>query len=116
MPISRNKQDWYEGYHQFHVEETQEPLRLSIRDGRAQLHGSLEVFWHDGNVISDTAPGWYWQDCFPGCLPEGVASGPYGSSRQALGDANEKSRARFGVLRYDNFTRGPRVPQLAPRP
>lgn len=28
--------------------------------------------------------GWYWWNCFPGCLPEGEANGPFRSEREAL--------------------------------
>jgi hypothetical protein len=70
--------DSFAGYHPFHAEETQEP------------YGSLEVFWHYGNDVSDTAPGWYWQAGFPGCMPDSDApSGPFAYSRQALKDADE---------------------------
>jgi hypothetical protein len=67
--------DQYEGYHQFHAEETQEP------------YGSFEIFWNDGNDAYK--PGWYWWACFPGCLPDGEPNGPFASSRQALNDADE---------------------------
>jgi len=84
--------DAREGYHQFHAEETQEP------------HGSFEVFWWEGGHMleqdeDDTMPlddwrepegaGWYWWSCFPGCLPDGEPSGPFGSSRAAHEDADE---------------------------
>ncbi|VVB55196.1 Uncharacterised protein [uncultured archaeon] len=29
-------------------------------------------------------PGWYYWPCFPGCLPDGPANGPYASERQAI--------------------------------
>ena len=78
--------DSWEGYHEFHAEETQEP------------YGSFEVFWHDGGYIEtaddpgvDILPraGWYWWACFPGCLPDGDPSGPFATSRDALEDADE---------------------------
>ena len=80
--------DSYNGYHQFHAEESQEP------------YGSFEVFWSDGSEGVDNYPcqpmaaGWYWWAAFPGCIPDGDidgsgASGPYANSRQALEDADE---------------------------
>lgn len=72
--------DSSEGYHQFHAEETQE------------AYGSFEIFWNDGSIRggdqSNAAPGWYWHACTPGCLPDGNATGPFASSRQAHEDAD----------------------------
>ena len=36
-----------------------------------------------------TAPGWYWWACFPGCLPDGEASGPFASEADAIADAQD---------------------------
>ena len=35
-----------------------------------------------------TDAGWYWWSCFPGCLPDGPASGPYATEAEAMSDAN----------------------------
>jgi len=72
------------GYHPFHEEETQ------------REHGSFEVFFEDGKNATDEdgeplAPGLYWQACFPSCLPDGEATGPFGSSSAAHEDADEWS-------------------------
>lgn len=32
--------------------------------------------------------GWYWQACFPGCLPDGEPSGPFKTEEEAMDDAN----------------------------
>lgn len=75
------------GFHRFHTQEGSE-------------YGSFEVFWddsdnsygHDRNYDSKgepVKPGWYWWSCFPGCLPEGEAKGPFGSSTAAMRDADE---------------------------
>ena len=45
-------------------------------------YGSLEVFY-DIKV----EPGWYWWPCFPGCLPDGDAVGPFQTEREAVEDA-----------------------------
>lgn len=37
----------------------------------------------------DIEPGWYWQACFPGCLPDGEASGPFATEAEALEDARD---------------------------
>jgi hypothetical protein len=31
--------------------------------------------------------GWYWQSCFPGCLPDGEPNGPFATEEEALADA-----------------------------
>lgn len=33
--------------------------------------------------------GWYWQACFPGCLPDGDPVGPFATEAEALADARE---------------------------
>ena len=32
--------------------------------------------------------GWYWQACFPGCLPDGEPMGPFLSEADAIADAD----------------------------
>ena len=33
--------------------------------------------------------GWYWWACFPGCLPDGDATGPFKTEAEAIADAQE---------------------------
>lgn len=33
--------------------------------------------------------GWFWQACFPGCLPDGAPMGPFATKAEALADARE---------------------------
>ena len=54
--------------------------------------GSFEVFWNDGDLEGESlddppAIGWYWWPCFPGCLPDGEACGPFNSSTAAWKNA-----------------------------
>jgi hypothetical protein len=35
---------------------------------------------------SFTEPGWYWWHCFPGCLPDGEAIGPFETEADAVAD------------------------------
>jgi hypothetical protein len=35
--------------------------------------------------------GWYWWHCFPGCLPDGEAVGPFESEADAVADMEETS-------------------------
>ncbi len=82
-PEEARVSDEYAGYHRFHAEETQDE------------YGSFEIFWHTGPHRNDETDdnqmpaGWYWQACFPGCLPDGETNGPFASSRLALQDADE---------------------------
>lgn len=79
----------YEGYHRFNTEDDEEV-------------GSFEVFWDDEdkgpygteprNYSADgtpVKPGLCWWSCFPGCLPDGEAHGPFASSAAAHSDALE---------------------------
>jgi len=65
----------FAGYHAFTSEE-------------GDLYGSFEIFWHNrGDYPDNREPGWYWWPCFPGCIPDGEATGPFHSSYLALVDA-----------------------------
>jgi hypothetical protein len=35
-------------------------------------------------------PGWYWQSCFSGCLPDGEPVGPFATEAEALADAQDQ--------------------------
>lgn len=54
-----------------------------------------EVFYVDGSegwTDDDGQPlerGFYWQACFPGCLPDCPPMGPYETEDEALADAQE---------------------------
>ena len=58
-------------------------------------YGSLQTFQFsliefelDGDKLRGTeAPGWYWWPCFPGCMPDGDAVGPFETERDAVIDA-----------------------------
>jgi hypothetical protein len=57
-------------------------------------HGSFEVFRLDEIEIcngegGDLSPGWYWQACFPGCLPDGEPVGPFETEKDAIESAQE---------------------------
>lgn len=60
--------------------------------------GSFEIFWNGALATATTnqfgeeelfEPGWYWWACFPGCLPESDAIGPFESSEEAYKNATE---------------------------
>ena len=67
-------QEHYEGYHQFCSDD-------------GTLFGSFEVYWK-GHTNKDGELGWYWQACFPGCIPDGEPTGPFDNAVDAYNDAN----------------------------
>jgi hypothetical protein len=51
-------------------------------------YGSFEVFYQNGdNPPFGQDAGWYWCAGFPGCMPDGDASGPFDTSTEAYDDA-----------------------------
>jgi hypothetical protein len=65
-------------------------------DPRASLYDidwikgrSVEVFYADAATARafGGSAGWYWWECYPGCLPEGDAYGPFPTSYRAYRDA-----------------------------
>lgn len=46
-------------------------------------YGSFEVFYEDKVLV----PGFYWQACSPGCIPDGEPNGPFKTAQEALEDA-----------------------------
>lgn len=36
------------------------------------------------------SPGWYWQACFPGCLPDSAPVGPFATEADAIADAQKQ--------------------------
>lgn len=58
---------------------------------------NIEVFYAtEGDLwelaegdLSKSPEGYYWQACFPGCLPDGEPNGPFASYAEALADAQE---------------------------
>ena len=82
----------------------------SFIDDSGQEYGSFEVFevnqsnvldfaidqfgkTYYGSVDTDLKPseitGYYWQSCFPGCLPDSDPVGPYTTESEAFSDARE---------------------------
>ena len=75
-----------------------------FRNETGEAFGSFETFylnpaqaWEmqgDSWEVSEsgehiTAPGWYWQAGFPGCLPDGEPSGPFPNEHEAIKDATD---------------------------
>lgn len=43
------------------------------------------------DFITPIGPRWYWQSCFPGCLPDGEPNGPFATREEAVEDAQANS-------------------------
>ena len=55
-----------------------------------ESYGSFEVF-KSSDFVEDELPelvGWYWQSCFPGCMPDGEPVGPFDSETAAIAHAD----------------------------
>ena len=48
----------------------------------------VEVFYYEGD--DEMPQGWYWQPCFPGCLPDGDMIGPFDSESAAIENMKEE--------------------------
>lgn len=66
-------------------------------------YGSFEVFYHDGKRVAEgdywadddgnpLPAGYYWQACFPGCMPDSeFPSGPFETEAAAFANAREEN-------------------------
>ena len=61
-------------YHQFKTQDPEESF------------GSFEIFQ---DLSHPFGPGWFWQSCFPGCIPDSEAYGPFKSEDAAFEDAHD---------------------------
>ena len=48
-----------------------------------------EMILDDSQTDEPLEAGWYWQACFPGCLPDGDPIGPFKTKAEALADAQD---------------------------
>jgi hypothetical protein len=55
---------------------------------------AIEVFFADNELARAFGgpSGWYWWECYPGCLPDSDAFGPFTTSYRALKDAIQGPR------------------------
>ena len=60
-------------------------FRLAGTDGRVRDH-MLDAMVEEEGIKG----GWFWWACFPGCLPDSEAAGPFGSAREARADAQSQ--------------------------
>jgi hypothetical protein len=61
---------------------------LIARDSDSATGWICWEFGIGGTYRKDTNPedweGWYWQACFPGCLPDGDPMGPYATEAECM--------------------------------
>jgi len=76
---------------QFYIDVAREDDTYSLPDAETfyvtpvDAAYNLENLDHDEGAI--TEPGWYWWSCFPGCLPDSEAFGPWPTEAEAIADA-----------------------------
>ena len=90
-------------YHQFTPSDGSEPFGsfetfrydlASFQDCKGAdglFYVSQSDFTPDGGLLEEDLPalvGFYWQACFPGCIPDGEAIGPFSTEAEAIQDAN----------------------------
>ena len=54
-------------------------MHMNSRDREKAIDWAVEE--------SGATGGWFWWSCFPGCLPDGPAMGPFSTKQEALADA-----------------------------
>ena len=54
-----------------------------------EVFHSDDCFFEPGDDAMNSAPGWYWWSCFPGCLPDSEPIGPFETEAAALADAQD---------------------------
>lgn len=71
----------------FHHEHAKRELMCLNAGHKAELYG--ECITDDEGDCCGT--GWYWQSCFPGCLPDSDPFGPFATREEALAYAQSES-------------------------
>ena len=70
-----------------------ETFYMDIRDFQ---DADRDIWMYDRLVETDgdypaILVGWYWQACFPGCLPDSDPMGPFDTEADAVADAQESA-------------------------
>ena len=76
---------------QAYSDKTREAEPFALPDVEVFYRSELDVRWLNRWAIEARRAevGWYWWSCFPGCLPDGEASGPFDTEAEALADAQD---------------------------
>lgn len=77
---------------QIYTDPTREQEPYALPNAEVFYFSQLEANYNLENLdhadeYTLTEVGWYWWSCFPGCLPDGEASGPYYTEAAAIADA-----------------------------
>tara|TARA_Y100000310_G_C20459714_1_gene704741 strand:- start:273 stop:524 length:252 start_codon:yes stop_codon:yes gene_type:complete len=81
------------GYHQFNINDAEpygsfEVFHINKDDAVEFARNQLSENIYGADDAEDYV-GFYWRACFPGCLPDGEASGPHRTYQAAMDDAND---------------------------
>lgn len=90
----------------------------SAREDDDHALPDVEVFYADAGELEfeeqeePSEEGWYFWYCFPGCLPDSEASGPYASEEEALAAAREMAGFCPHGVPYDGICEECPAPEL----
>ena len=85
---------------QFYFDPSRENEPMALPDAEAFYVSHAEVQCNKQNVDHDsffedeytiTEEGWYYWSCFPGCLPDSPATGPFNSEKEAIKEAQSET-------------------------
>lgn len=71
----------------FYVDENETLVRGEPCTCHAKYHDHLDTC----AALEPYAPGWYWWPCYPGCMPDSRAVGPFETEALALADAQDEA-------------------------
>jgi len=79
---------------QIYTDPTREMEPYALPNAEVFYFSQLEANYNLENLdhadeYTLTEAGWYWWSCFPGCLPDGEANGPYDTESEAIADAQD---------------------------
>lgn len=79
---------------QIYTDPTREQEPYALPNAEVFYFSQLEANYNLENLdhadeYTLTEVGWYWWSCFPGCLPDGEANGPYDTESEAIADAQD---------------------------
>ena len=77
---------------QFYFDPKREDDSMSLPDAEAFYVSPMEATYNMQNLdhadeYTITEGGWYYWACFPGCLPDSSAYGPFVSEEEAIKEA-----------------------------
>jgi hypothetical protein len=77
---------------QVYSDPTRENDKYSLPDIEVFYVSKLEAAYNQensdhGNEFTIYESGWYWWSCFPGCLPDSEAIGPFNTEKEAIKDS-----------------------------